>query len=366
MRRATLGREMISRTTTRIPVVSCFALLGLAGCPIVPDYDSNCDHFIVLPHTAFRLDALNSPYDDWNSCAPWSEWKLDNNLEILFSSNRGTQGGTFDLTPMSLELMGTDSSFSVQGGISHSFDSLLTFVNTSKDELGPSFWFPRDTSRTHADSSGSTPLAFTYARGESGSHDIHVMIAKPTGDSIRDFLAIADWRFGKTPELLDIELPAPINTSFDEAYATWSPRLGRILFHSNRSGKYRIWEATVPLDFEGPFRWLRNTRDSGIEVREIPELASSDGQERCPYLVGNTLYFVSDRSGGQGGFDVYRSRWNGSIWSTPENLGPTINSSSDEYRPFALPSQGHVGSALIFSSNRPGGQGGFDLYMAGL
>jgi hypothetical protein len=356
---------MSSRTATRISAVFCFALLlGLPGCLFGPeDYDCGS---IALPHKAFRLDALNSAYDDWNSCSPDGRWDLDADMEILFSSNRATSGGTFDLTPMQFGLSGRDSSFSVSGGKSSFFDSLVSVVNTSKDELGPSFWFPRDTFPTYLDSAGSVPLAFTYARGESGSHDIHAMIAQSTGDSIDDFWALADWKYGKTRTLLDVELPAPINTPFDEAYATWTPRVGRILFHSNRSGKYRIWEATVPLDFDGPFRWLRHATDSGVAVREIPELASSDGQERCPYLVGNTLYFVSDRSGGQGGFDVYRSRWDGSVWSTPENLGPGINSSSDEYRPFALPSDRDAASALIFSSNRPGGLGGYDLYMSGL
>ncbi|MBK9579617.1 MAG: PD40 domain-containing protein [Fibrobacteres bacterium] len=217
---------------------------------------------------------------------------------MLFSSNRATRGGTFDLTPMYLSLDGNDSTFEVHGSASHSFDSLLTHINSPKDELGPSFWFPRETFSGDEDSVGSTPQGFAFAQGDSGGHDLRVMVAEPTGDTLDDFRALSDWRYGKTPALRDVRLPEPINSTFDEGYATWTPRVGRILFHSNRSGSYRIWEAQVPLDAHGPFKWLQNPTTSGIVVRQIPELFSSDGQERCPYLVGNILCFVSDRSGG--------------------------------------------------------------------
>ncbi|QQS03746.1 MAG: PD40 domain-containing protein [Fibrobacterota bacterium] len=333
----------------------------LTGCP----GNSDCGK-IVLPHQAFRLDPLNSPYDDWNSCDPEGHWTLGRDLEVLFSSNRATKGGTFDLTPMYLSLDGNDSSFQVRGGASHSLDSLLTHINSSKDELGPSFWFPREPFDVDNDSAGTVPQGFAFAQGDSGAHDLRVMVAEPTGDTLDDFRALSDWRYGKTPALLDVRLPEPINSTFDEGYATWTPRVGRILFHSNRSGTYRIWEAKVPLDAHGPFEWIQNAMPTGVTVRQIPELSSSDGQERCPYLVGNILYFVSDRSGGQGGLDVYRSRWDGTTWTVPENLGSAVNSSSDEYRPFALPSGYGQQGALIFSSNRPGGAGGFDLYMIGL
>lgn len=45
---------------------------------------------------------------------------------------------------------------------------------------------------------------------------------------------------------------------------------------------------------------------------------------------GNTLYFASNRPGGYGGYDIYVTRRAGGVWQSPQNVGPTINSSVGE------------------------------------
>ena len=75
---------------------------------------------------------------------------------------------------------------------------------------------------------------------------------------------------------------------------------------------------------------------------------------------GNTLYFVSDKPGGYGGTDIYRSQRQNGAWSEPFNLGPTINSSDNEVFPF------FDGIALYFASRGHGGLGGLDIYKATL
>jgi outer membrane protein OmpA-like peptidoglycan-associated protein len=80
----------------------------------------------------------------------------------------------------------------------------------------------------------------------------------------------------------------------------------------------------------------------------------------CLSKDGRTLYFTSNRPGGVGGNDIYMcSRVNGT-WS---NLQPLIgiNTASEEIMPFLLNEK-----ELYFSSNRSGGNGGFDLYSASL
>ncbi len=77
-------------------------------------------------------------------------------------------------------------------------------------------------------------------------------------------------------------------------------------------------------------------------------------------------YFTSDRPGGFGGFDLYYSVYKDGKWSVPVNLGSKINSAYDEYRPIIKYVDGFSSSFLVFSSNRPGGKGGFDLYYAGV
>lgn len=72
------------------------------------------------------------------------------------------------------------------------------------------------------------------------------------------------------------------------------------------------------------------------------------------------LYFVSDRPGGIGGTDIWYSIVRNGIAETPVNLGPQVNSTNDEYTPFYDQTNG----VLYFSSDRPGGMGGFDIYCA--
>jgi hypothetical protein len=74
---------------------------------------------------------------------------------------------------------------------------------------------------------------------------------------------------------------------------------------------------------------------------------------------GRFLYFASDMPGGRGGSDIWRSEMVNGAWSKPENLGPKINTPGTENFPFVHPS-----GKLYFTSDRPGGFGGLDVYSA--
>jgi TPR repeat/SPOR domain/WD40-like Beta Propeller Repeat len=78
----------------------------------------------------------------------------------------------------------------------------------------------------------------------------------------------------------------------------------------------------------------------------------------CLSADGNTLYFSSDRPGGQGGFDLYSSKKTGETWSVPSNLGDVINTAGNEISPFL------DGKNLFFSSDYHHGMGGFDVFRA--
>jgi len=78
-------------------------------------------------------------------------------------------------------------------------------------------------------------------------------------------------------------------------------------------------------------------------------------------LSGDTLVFSSDRPGGFGETDLYYSVRSNGKWGVPVNLGPKINSSGKEE--FAFISDNHLnGQFLIFSSKGRFGNGGFDIY----
>jgi len=74
---------------------------------------------------------------------------------------------------------------------------------------------------------------------------------------------------------------------------------------------------------------------------------------------GTTLYFSSDRPGGEGGVDIYRSKNEKGTWAAPQNLGPYINTLGDEFYPFMA-----TDSTLYFSSNGHGGLGSLDIYVS--
>ena len=78
----------------------------------------------------------------------------------------------------------------------------------------------------------------------------------------------------------------------------------------------------------------------------------------CLSADGQTLYFTSGRPGGQGGQDIWLSKRENSGWSVPVNIGSSINTPLDEAGPFFHQDN----ETLYFMSNGYPGMGGFDLY----
>ncbi len=75
---------------------------------------------------------------------------------------------------------------------------------------------------------------------------------------------------------------------------------------------------------------------------------------------GSTLYFVSNREGGFGRHDIYKSTWDTKKrrWAEAENLGPTINTPYGEHGVYIHPD----GKTLFFSSEGHKTMGGFDIF----
>jgi outer membrane protein OmpA-like peptidoglycan-associated protein/tetratricopeptide (TPR) repeat protein len=74
---------------------------------------------------------------------------------------------------------------------------------------------------------------------------------------------------------------------------------------------------------------------------------------------GTAIYFVSDRKGGYGGYDIYKTvKDEKGKWGTPVNLGPTINTAGNEKSPFIHPDN----HTLYFSSEGHMGMGGYDIF----
>ena len=76
-------------------------------------------------------------------------------------------------------------------------------------------------------------------------------------------------------------------------------------------------------------------------------------------LDGHRLYFSSNRPGGYGGMDIYVSHKISGTWKEPINLGPIVNSSGNEVFPYIYEDE-----KLYFSSNGHIGVGGLDIFVA--
>lgn len=157
-----------------------------------------------------------------------------------------------------------------------------------------------------------------------------------------------------------INLGPTVNSAYDETCPTVSPN-GLELYFSGWSSDAR------PGGYGGADLWVtrRATRDDpwGEPVNLGPTVNSSAFDAR-PFLLGDglLLFFESNRPGGFGSADLYMMR-RATIsdpWSEPMNLGPRVNGpASDENGFLSLD-----GSTLYFHSNRAGGQGGYDIWQA--
>ncbi|MCH2065522.1 MAG: hypothetical protein MK194_17565, partial [Roseibacillus sp.] len=99
--------------------------------------------------------------------------------------------------------------------------------------------------------------------------------------------------------------------------------------------------------------------DGRLWTRPTPLTAlNTESNEQGPAFSrdGKYLYFSSDREGGQGGADIYVARWSGQEWTGVEALGTSINSPAQETGP--APSAD--GKHLYFSSNRA--ESGSDIF----
>ena len=101
--------------------------------------------------------------------------------------------------------------------------------------------------------------------------------------------------------------------------------------------------------------------DWGPPVNLGPTINSEYNEQRPAISRDNlSLYFISERPGGLGSFDIWVSH-RPSVddpWGTPQDLGPNVNTAAYESAPTLSPN----GHWLFFGSNRPGGCGGFDIY----
>lgn len=110
------------------------------------------------------------------------------------------------------------------------------------------------------------------------------------------------------------------------------------------------------------FSDFKNNSYQELQKVDITGLNTNYWEPHCSVTPdGLNIYFSSDRPGGYGGRDIYRIvKLPDGSWSQPINLGPEINTEYDEDSPFIAIDN----KTMYFSSNGPNSMGGFDVFVS--
>jgi hypothetical protein len=301
-----------------------------------------------FPDSTFVLTDLNSAADDYNDLNSVFEsintysHELFGDITLVFTSNR-SGGLKTDLMQgiMTFSFNQTDGTFGIGSEMTTDafLTSLLSKANTSGNDLGPYRLFS---------SADGYEFLLLSSENAGGNLDFYFLKNLPAYGS--NVPAV----YGPFPASL-------LNTSSDEAYICFNTNKDTAYFSSNSGGNFDIYLERKPAE-SSLETWLNSAYSAPVKADSV----NSTSNDNSPYVFKKIMVFASDRPGGMGGSDLYYSVFKNGKWNSPVNFGPGINTSSDETRPELCAHTTFTNYILIFSSNRPGGKGGYDIYSRGV
>jgi outer membrane protein OmpA-like peptidoglycan-associated protein len=153
-------------------------------------------------------------------------------------------------------------------------------------------------------------------------------------------------------------LKGDINGRLHEGPATFSEDGNTVYFTRSNYFKRKM---NVNEDRENNLKIFKATLINN-EWKNLEEFPFNSDDYSCGHPTlsedGKTLFFVSDMPGGIGGTDLYKTTLINGTWSTPENLGASINTVGNEMFPYL-----HKDGALYFSSDAHNSLGGLDVFI---
>ncbi len=218
----------------------------------------------------------------------------------------------------------------------------LAGVNTGADELGP-----------HPSPDGRALYFASDRPGGVGLYDLWVT------------------RRGSDDEWLPPENLGPsVNSRYNDHAPAVAPN-GRLLCFASNRPRPDVAGAPGPDAWPSEVRAFARTLDDDLYAADLGDfsatgpvaLAELNGpfDDTAPAVspVGDFVYFASNRPGGAGGFDLYRSRRARGSWLPPDALGEGVNTVADELDP----SSSLGGFGLHFATDRgaPGAEKVYDI-----
>ena len=142
-----------------------------------------------------------------------------------------------------------------------------------------------------------------------------------------------------------------INTSFMEGSATLTADGNTMYFVSDRKGNTRSTDIYM----------VRKTGKKWGTAILLPDSINSVGRETTPFITpdGRFLFFSSDGHRGMGGLDIYVCENTGTGWSSPINLGASVNTVNDDTH-FKIYKE--LNKVMMAAINLSGQKSSFDIY----
>ena len=177
---------------------------------------------------------------------------------------------------------------------------------------------------------------------------IAILLAAPAAFVSADDASPSAVRFTGTPERF---APGLASTTAAEIRLTLSP-----------DGRTALWFSRDRPGGAGGYDIWVSRRIDGNWQAPMPASFNSPGRDFDPAFSadGRIVYFCSDRAGGMGRDDLWQVSVEADGFGEPVALGPAVNSAASEFAPMLSAD----GRRLLFSSDRPGGVGGHDVYIA--
>jgi len=209
-------------------------------------------------------------------------------------------------------------------------------VNTSEQDFGPCYY--------------KNNIVFASSRTTKMNPKKSNYTGKPY---LNMYMSAMDGVQLKEPQIFDKDL----NGKMNDGPASFS-KDGNFMAFTRNNYDLKRREKVVKLEIY--FRTYKNNVWSAPEAFALNNKDYSVGHP-CLTADGKTMYFVSDKPGGIGATDIYRTKKDEKgQWGVAENLGDKINTEGDEMFPFYEENKG----VLFFASNGRYGLGGFDIYIA--
>ncbi|MBR9979088.1 MAG: PD40 domain-containing protein [Bacteroidetes bacterium] len=315
--------------------MAALLLLTVFGCSGVPESSTKdtLSETSSEPETARNATLLNSKADDF---APVL---FTDGRTVLVTSNRKREGSVLIRSPEYLYGEAVYTATRAEGRISPELDQLEKWTSVAPFYPGIMDRLNTGTPLLH-DATARLYFSATYLEGADGGADIYTL----------------PWPLSEEAEALSLQ---NVNSPWWDGHPALSHDGTMLIFASDR---IETLPSVQDTGRHAPQLWLSRLNQSGTwsSAEALPPPVNSGTAEMSPHFGADGWLYYSTKRWPETGFEIVRSRLLHGEWTEPERLPAPYNSAHDDVFPFLTADQMY----LLFSSNRPGGQGGYDIWFA--